>query len=442
MKIAVFGMGYVGVVSAACLARDGHEVIGVDPQPNKVAMIKAGHAPIVERHVDVLIADAAREGRLTATTDAAEAIAAADASLVCVGTPSRPNGSLDTTAVRRVCEQIGAAIKATGKPHLVVLRSTILPGTMKSLVIPTLEEASGRSANDGLRIANNPEFLREGTAVQDYDNPPKTIVGALDETVAEEVLDLYRDLPGPKIATSLEIAEMVKYTDNAWHALKVAFGNEIGAIAKRAGVDSWKVMDIFCQDTKLNISPAYLRPGFAFGGSCLPKDVRALLSTARAWDIDTPVLAGILPSNVAHIDRAFEAVAKSAAVAGSRRIAFLGVSFKAGTDDLRESPQITLAERLIGKGYDLRVFDRSVHLARLTGANKDYLDAHIPHIAEILSDDLDAVLAHGDLVVVGNPDPVFATVPDKLRDDQRMVDLARLAGAGARLGERYVGVNW
>lgn len=438
VRIAVFGLGYVGVVSAACLARDGHAVIGVDPQPVKVDLVNAGQAPIVEKYVGELVQEAVARGALRATADAAEAVAASEMSLVCVGTPSRRNGSLDTSAVERVCGEIGAAVARAGRPHLVVMRSTILPGTMRGLVIPALERAAGMAQGPVLRIANNPEFLREGTAVFDYDNPPKTVAGSDDPAVAAEVLALYAGLPGPKFAVPLAVAEMVKYADNAWHAVKVAFGNEIGNIAKAVGVDSWQVMDIFCEDTKLNISPAYLRPGFAFGGSCLPKDVRALAFRGRDLDLRLPLLDSLLPANEEQVARAFERIL----AAGRRRIAFLGISFKAGTDDLRESPQVTLVERLIGKGCELRIYDRNVHLARLTGANRAYIAGVIPHIAEILSDDLDAVLAHGDLVVIGNAAPEFRGLGARLGPEVRVIDLARIPGLAEALGERYDGINW
>lgn len=438
MKIAVFGLGYVGIVSAACLARDGHVVIGVDPQPTKVDLVNGGKPPIIEKGVAELIADAVENGRLRATTSPAEAVKAADLSLVCVGTPSRKNGSLETGAVERVCEEIGAAIAAKDKPHTVVIRSTILPGTMRGIVIPTLEKAVGAKAKELLRIANNPEFLRESTAVYDYDNPPKTVVGSEDASVAQSVLDLYADLPGPKIATRLEIAEMVKYADNSWHAVKVAFANEIGNIAKAVGVDSWDVMDIFCQDTKLNISPYYMKPGFAFGGSCLPKDVRALTFKGRDLDLDLPLLNSLIPTNAGQIDRAVEMIADY----GVRNVAFLGISFKAGTDDLRESPQVTLVERLIGKGFNLRIYDKNVHLSRLLGANRAYIEGAIPHIADILSDDMEAVAAHGDLVIIGNPAPEFKFLGPKLRADQKVLDLARIPGLQGDLGERYSGINW
>ncbi|RDD62378.1 nucleotide sugar dehydrogenase [Ferruginivarius sediminum] len=437
-KIAVFGLGYVGVVSAACLARDGHKVVGVDPQPEKVRLVREGKPPIVEQFVGELIEEGVRTGALTATTDAAEAVAASDMSLVCVGTPSRRNGSLDTAAVARVCEQIGAAIRGTTGRHVVVMRSTILPGTMRGVVIPTLEKASGMTAGEGFHVANNPEFLRESTAVYDYDNPPKTVVGATDPATASEVLSLYEALPGPKIATTVDVAEMVKYADNAWHALKVAFGNEIGNLAKAVGVDSHAVMDIFCQDEKLNISPYYLKPGYAFGGSCLPKDLRALTYKGRELDLDLPLLNSIMPSNQHQIERAFERVASY----GVRRVAFLGISFKSGTDDLRESPQVALVERLIGKGYDLQIYDRNVHMARLTGANREYIVNVIPHISQLLSDDFDAVLEHGELVVIGNPAPEFKGLAARLREDQKLLDLVRTPGASDGLGTRYDGINW
>ena len=438
MRIAVFGLGYVGIVSAACLARDGHQVIGVDPQREKVDLVNSGRTPIVEQYVGELVGEGVAAGRLAATTSAAEAVAKSEMSLVCVGTPSRKNGSLDVGAVERVCEEIGAAVRAGGVSHTVVIRSTILPGTMRGLVIPALERAAGPAASDLLKVANNPEFLRESTAVYDYDNPPKTVVGAADPATAERVLALYEALPGPKIATRLEVAEMVKYADNAWHATKVAFANEIGNIAKAAGVDSWEVMDIFCRDEKLNISSYYLRPGFAFGGSCLPKDVRALAYKGRELDLELPLLNALLPTNAAQVERALELVAAS----DRRRIAFLGISFKSGTDDLRESPQVALVERLIGKGYDLRIYDRNVHLARLVGANRTYIEEVIPHIADILSDDLAGTVAHGDLVVIGNGAPEFKGLAELMRPDQQVLDLVRVAGLREALGKRYDGVNW
>jgi GDP-mannose 6-dehydrogenase len=437
MRIAVFGLGYVGAVSAACLARDGHEVVGVDLKASKVSMINDGKTPIVEKYVGEMIADGANSGRLRATQSAAEAVAASELSLICVGTPSRSNGSLDTSAVEHVCSEIGAALRGGTDPHTVVLRSTVLPGTMRSLVIPALEAASGRDAGSGLHIANNPEFLRESTAVEDYDHPPKTVIGALDEETAARVAALYADIDAPLFLTSVETAELVKYADNAWHAVKVAFANEIGSLSKAVNVDSHDVMDIFCADKKLNISPAYLRPGFAFGGSCLPKDLRALIYRGKTLDVETPLLTGTILSNKRQIERAFEIITET----GRKNIAFLGISFKADTDDLRESPQVALVEQLLGKGYNVRIYDRNVHVARLTGANRDYINDHIPHIADILCDDLESIVAEGEVVVIGNRAAEFRTVPAMMRPTQRLVDLVRIP-LPENFPCRYDGVNW
>lgn len=437
MRIAVFGLGYVGSVSAACLARDGHRVIGVDPQPSKVELINAGKTPIVEKYVGEMIASAVEQKRLSASDDAAAAIAQSDISLICVGTPSLPNGSLDTSAIQHVCEEIGKALYGRTTPHTVVLRSTVLPGTMRDLVIPTIEKASGRDERSGLFIANNPEFLRESTAVEDYDNPPKTVIGAREDATARRVAALYHGIEAPLVLTSIEAAELVKYADNAWHAVKVAFANEVGSLSKALSVDSHEVMDIFCMDRKLNISPAYLRPGFAFGGSCLPKDLRALIYRGKTLDVETPLLRGVVDSNRRQIERAFEIITES----GRKQISFLGISFKADTDDLRESPQVALVEMLLGKGYQVRVYDRNVHIARLTGANRVYINNHIPHIADILSDDLEDVVARGEVIVIGNRAAEFRGVPGMLSSDQRLVDLVRVP-IPENFACRYDGVNW
>ena len=359
MRISVCGLGYVGAVSSACMAAGGHEVIGVDKNVTKVELIGSGHSPIIETGVDEIIREAASDGRLKATTSTAEAIRASEISLVCVGTPSEHNGSLKLDYVRKVCEEIGTALRDLDRYHVIVIRSTILPGTMRSVVIPTLEQYSGKKANVDFGVCFNPEFLREGTAVNDYYHPPKTVVGESDARAGDRLLKLYEGLTAPVFRTSLETAEMVKYVDNTWHALKVGFANEIGSIAKALSIDSFEVMDIFCRDTKLNLSPYYLRPGYAFGGSCLPKDVRALTYRARTLDVETPILGSILPSNQAHVQRGIELVITE----GKRKVGILGFSFKAGTDDLRESPIVELVERLIGKGYDLRVYDSNVRIA-------------------------------------------------------------------------------
>lgn len=437
MNIAVFGLGYVGAVSAACLARDGHDLVGVDPQAAKVAMIGKGLSPIVEKHVGDMILDAVTAGRLRATTDAAEGVAASDLGLVCVGTPSRKNGDLDVKAVENVCAEIGAALADSDRPYTVVIRSTVLPGTMRGIVMPALARASGRDIGRGLKVANNPEFLRESTAVEDYDNPPKIVIGAGDEETARDVASLYERISAPRFVTSVEVAELVKYADNAWHAVKVAFANEVGSIGKAIGIDSHEVMDIFCADEKLNISKAYLKPGFAFGGSCLPKDLRALLYRAKTLDVEAPLLAGAVASNRRQIERAFEMIADG----GRRKVAFLGISFKADTDDLRESPQVALVEQLIGKGYDVRIYDRSVRIAQLTGSNRDYINSAIPHIADILGDDLEETVRSGDVVVIGNRAAEFRAVPLMMSPPQRLVDLVRTP-LPKDFQCAYEGVNW
>lgn len=437
MKISVFGMGYVGVVAAGCMAADGHEVIGVDPNPTKVDLINQGVPPIVEKDIGEIVAAAVAKGLLRATADVAAAVRDSDISLVCVGTPSRLNGALDLSYVRKVCEEIGAALKAKPGFHVVVARSTMLPGTMREVVIPTLEEASGKRAGVDFGVCNNPEFLREGTAVFDYRNPPKTVIGETDHRSGDILAALYKGLTAPLVRTTVETAEMVKYTDNVWHALKVTFANEIGNVCKALQIDSHQVMEIFCKDTKLNLSPYYLKPGFAFGGSCLPKDVRALTYKARALDVELPVLNAILPSNELQIERGYEMVTAT----GKRRIGVLGFSFKAGTDDLRESPVVEVIERLIGKGYDLRLFDKNVNLAALTGANRDYILNHIPHMSRLMVDSVDAVLEHAEVILVGNGAPEFKEALSRVRAGQQVIDLVRIDNRRSEEGH-YDGICW
>lgn len=434
MRIGVFGLGYVGVVAAGCLAEDGHQVIGVDTNVSKVDLINRGESPIIERDIGKIIARAVANGSLRAVGEAGEAIASCDISLICVGTPSQMNGSLDLSYVRRVCEEIGDGLRAKDEWHLIVVRSTILPATMRSLIIPVLEERSGKRAGQGFGICNNPEFLREGSAVYDYNNPPKTVIGEIDNRSGETLAALYSKLSAPLIRTSIEVAEAVKYVDNTWHALKVAFANEIGSFCKEMNIDSHKVMDIFCQDTKLNLSSYYMRPGFAFGGSCLPKDVRALTHKASKLDLDLPLLSAILPSNRSHIDRGYQMIVNGP----GRRIAVLGFSFKAGTDDLRESPLVELIERLIGKGYDLRLYDRNVSLAALKGANRDYILNHIPHISRLLNSDIDAALAGAEIIVIGNASPEFGGL--QFSPSQRVIDFVRIEKSIASAG--YEGICW
>jgi len=437
MKISIFGMGYVGAVSAGCLAQDGHTVIGVDPYQPKVDLINQGQTPVIEKDIGEIISKAASDGLLSATQDVREAVFGSDISLICVGTPSQLNGSLDLKYVRKVCEEIGQALKEKSDFHVVVARSTMLPGTMRTLVIPILEEYSGKKAGTDFGVCNNPEFLRESTAVYDYYNPPKTVIGETDSKAGEMLASLYAEMDAPMVRTSVETAELVKYTDNVWHALKVGFANEIGNIAKSVGIDGHEVMEIFCKDTKLNLSPYYMKPGFAFGGSCLPKDVRALTYKARSMDINTPILNSIIPSNENQIAKGLSMITEK----GNKKVGILGFSFKAGTDDLRESPLVEVIERLLGKGYDIRLYDKNVKIASLVGANKDYILNAIPHISKLMVDNIDDVLAHAETIVIGNGSEEFLTVLDKLKSGQVIVDLVRISDSRSKQ-DVYDGICW
>lgn len=436
MRISIFGLGYVGAVSAGCLAADGHEVIGLDPNQTKVDLINKGLTPIIEKDIAEMITKSVAEGKLRATTDVREAVMGSDISLICVGTPSQLNGNLDLSFVRRVCEEIGSAIKDKDSFHVVVARSTMLPGSMRNVVIPNLELCSGKKAAVDFGVCNNPEFLREGTAVYDYYNPPKTVIGESDSRAGDLLVKLYEKMNAPLIRTDLETAEMVKYTDNNWHALKVAFANEIGNICKAVGIDGHKVMEIFCQDTKLNLSPYYMKPGFAFGGSCLPKDVRALTYKGKSLDLDLPLLNAIMPSNQRQIEKAISMITGK----GRRKIGILGFAFKAGTDDLRESPIVDVIEYLIGKGYELKLYDKNVNLAALTGANRDYILNHIPHISKLMVETMDEVLNHAETLVIGNGAEEFRSIPGNLKAGQVVVDLVRIIKE--RSGDRYDGICW
>lgn len=436
MKISIFGLGYVGAVSAGCLATDGHEVIGVDPNRTKVELINQGTTPIIEKDIGEMIAATVKSGHLRATADVRDAVFGSDMSLICVGTPSQLNGNLDLSHVRKVCQEIGAAIAEKDTFHVVVARSTMLPGSMRSLVIPTLEAASGKVAGVDFGVCNNPEFLREGTAVHDYYHPPKTVIGESDEKAGALLVQLYEKMDAPLVRTDVETAEMVKYTDNTWHAVKVAFANEIGNICKAVGIDGHKVMEIFCQDTKLNLSPYYMKPGFAFGGSCLPKDVRALTYKARSLDLDLPLLNAILPSNHKQVEKGIKMIVDK----GARKVGILGFSFKAGTDDLRESPLVDVIEYLLGKGYELKLYDKNVNLAALTGANQDYILNHIPHISKLMVTNMQDVLDFADTIVIGNGAAEFKTVPASLKPHQHIVDLVRISKEQS--GEQYDGICW
>lgn len=436
MKISVLGLGYVGAVSAGCLAADGHMVIGTDPNKRKVDLINKGRSPIVEKDIGTMIADAVDARRLRATSDPADAVRNSEISLVCVGTPSQENGNLDLTYVENVCKDIGLALKGKNAHHLVVVRSTMLPGSMRNTVIPLLEKHSGKIACRDFDVCLNPEFLREGSAVYDYYHPPKIVIGEAVPGAGSALAALYENLDAPVIRTDIETAEMVKYTDNAWHALKVSFANEIGNLCKAVGIDSHRVMQIFSQDQKLNLSAYYMRPGFAFGGSCLPKDVRALIYKGRSLDLDLPLMNAIIPSNRKQIEHGLKLITSK----GVKKIGILGFAFKAGTDDLRESPMVEVIEYLLGKGYVLRLYDKSVNLAAITGANQDYILNRISHISSLMVNSVDEVLQHADTIVIGNASDEFKDVLHRIRPHQSVVDLVRISQE--KSGYQYDGICW
>ena len=418
-RVSVFGLGYVGAVTAACLAHKGHEVVGVDVNPLKVEMMESGQAPVLEPRLKELIEEGHRSARLRATTDTHSAVHQSDVSFVCVGTPSLRNGCLDLNSVKRCCQDIGEALRSKKGFHTVVIRSTILPGTAMSVIIPAIEEASGKRSGIDFAVCSNPEFTREGCAVSDFLNPTITVLGADNYSHLDALRDLYRDAPGQIFETSLGEAEMVKYVCNAFHALKVTFANEIGSLCTQLNLDVRRVTEIFAADKKLNISKAYLDPGFAFGGSCLPKDLRALTHRAKQLDLDLPLLRAVLPSNKAHLDRAIEAVLETKC----KKISVLGLSFKSGTDDLRESPSVQLIKRLLGEGCDVQVWDKDVSMGRLTGSNRQYIQEEIPHIGARLSTELEDVIAQAEVVVIGTDTIDNETLQAAIRPEQQVVDL-------------------
>ena len=438
MRISVFGIGYVGAVSGGCLASLGHDVLGVDVAPEKVAMLGAGRSPIVEAEIAELIANAVAAGRLRATTDTAQAVAETDVSMIAVGTPSAADGSTSMLAIEAVIHQIGAAVARKPGVHSVVMRSTVPPGTAETVVIPLLEQASGRTLGQGLHYYSNPEFLREGTAVRDFHAPPFTLLGVPDGDGAPVLRELYAPIAAPVHVVPYRIAESVKFLSNAYHALKLAFANEAGAILSEHGVDAPAAFRLFCEDRTLNISPAYLRPGFAFGGSCLPKDVRSFLSLARQKSVAAPMLGQILPSNTAIVERAYEAVARH----GRQPVSLIGLAFKQGTDDLRESPFVTLAERLLGRGFDLRIFDRFVNVAALLGANRAYINREIPHLERLMVASPEAALQHGRIVVVGHIGTEDRASLIAALDGHVVIDLANIAALRQSARSAYQGICW
>ena len=438
MNVSVFGLGYVGSVSAASFAADGHTVVGVDVNPDKVASLNEGRSPIVEKGLDELIRDNVANRRLRATTSTANAVAATDLSLICVGTPSRRNGSLDLSYLERVCEQIGESLIDKNAYHVVIVRSTVLPGTTHGVVIPALERTSRKKYGTGFGVTVNPEFLREGTAINDFRTPPMTLVGHNYISDGQPTEALYTKVDAQLVITSIRTAEMIKYASNTWHALKVCFANEVGNLCKRLEIDSHEVMDIFCRDEKLNLSSYYMKPGFAFGGSCLPKDVRAMQYRAKELDLDMPVIQSILGSNQLQIQHAIDLVVET----GKRNVGLLGFSFKAGTDDLRESPIVILAEALLGKGYSLRIYDKNVSMARLVGANKEYINTQIPHLSSLLTESVDEVIDESDVIVVGNGSPEFAEALRRTRSDQIVIDLFRVDVERDAIPAAYTGICW
>ncbi len=438
MNISVFGLGYVGAVVCGCLTKLGHSVVGVDVRAAKVRLVNAGQSPIAEPGLAELLAEAQRSGRLRASEDTAEAVLATDLSMICVGTPSGPDGDLDLSFVQRVCEQIGAALRTKSTFHAVVMRSTVLPGSVEGTMVPALEAASGKVCGRDFGVAMNPEFLREATAIQDFFHPPKTVVGARPGDAAGDMTAaIYQGLEAPLIRTSVKTAEMVKYVDNVFHALKITFANEIGGVCKALGIDSHEVMDIFCQDRKLNISPAYLKPGFAFGGSCLPKDLRGLLGAARRLAVPLPVIAAIGVSNRGQVERAVEIVMAS----GARRIGLLGVAFKAGSDDLREAPVVALVEALLQHGCTVRLYDTVVKRSLDAGIGF-YLEERLPHLIPLFTSDLEEIVAASEFLVIGQRTPAMRELMEKLPAGKRVLDLVRVPAADAKPPTGYEGLSW
>lgn len=438
MKIGIFGLGYVGCVTAACLAADGNHVVGIDVNPLKVEMLNAGQSPIIEPGLDALIREGIGSGRLGASQNHTQVVLDSDLSLICVGTPSNDNGSLKLDYVMNVCEQIGAALRQKQGYHVVVVRSTVLPGTVEEKLIPILERASGRKAGVDFGVCMNPEFLREGSAIKDYYQPSLVMIGEIDQRSGDRLQPIYQPVKAPLIRSTIRTAEMVKYTCNAFHALKIVFGNEIGNLAKANGVDGQEVMDIICQDKQLNISTTYLRPGFAFGGSCLPKDLRAILYRAKELDVECPMLGSLLPSNQHHVQLGIRMIEKT----HRHNIGILGLSFKAGTDDTRESPIIAMIETLIGRGYHVRIYDEKIQLARLIGANKSYLEKELPHITSQMCASLEELVDQSEVLVIANGSPEFKQVPQMMRPDQVLIDLIGIAKDAGDLDSRYQGICW
>jgi GDP-mannose 6-dehydrogenase len=437
MNISVFGLGYVGVVTAVCLAKEGHRVIGVEINREKVRQVSMGKSPIVEAYIDDIISDTVKHGGLRATTDTQAAITESEVSMICVGTPSKENGDVNLAQVLSVSGEIGRSIAGKKKFHMLVYRSTVPPGTVEKAIIPALEHETGGKAGINFDVFFNPEFMREGSSVDDFYNPPFTVVGLQPGRSAQTVRELYSFLQAPFRTTSIRTAEMLKYVCNSWHALKVCFGNEVGTLARLLGMDGHEVMELFMLDAKQNLSGMYLKPGYAYGGACLPKDVRGLLYQARKVDFQAPLLASIPHSNEYHLNEGYKLVTSFK----KRKIGFLGLAFKGGTDDLRESPLVLLAEMLIGKGYDLLIFDKNVNIARIVGSNKSYIEKEIPHIERLLASSIADVVGHAEVIVVGNSDPEYFSVIKSIKD-RDVVDLVRAVDFPSEMGLNYHGICW
>jgi len=438
MKVSILGLGYVGCVSAACLAKDGNEVIGMDVNPVKVELLASGKSPIVEPGLNELIEQSVQNGRLQVSTDVLYTVKNTSVSLICVGTPSNDNGSLKLDYVKTVCREIGEALGQKDDYHVVAVRSTVLPGTVEELLIPILEKSSGKKAGADFGVCMNPEFLREGSAIKDYYKPSYVVIGEWDQKSGDVVSELYKNIDAPAFRVPLRIAEMVKYVSNTYHALKITFANEVGNLSKAQGIDGQRVMEIFCTDTQLNISATYLRPGYAFGGSCLPKDVRALLYRAKELDVDCDVLGSVLPSNLRQIELSVKMVEKT----GKKKVGFLGLSFKPDTDDLRESPAVILAETLLGKGYSIKIYDDKVELSRLIGANKAFLENELPHIASLMCHSMEELIEQSEVLIITNGSKAFRQVPELMNKQQVLIDLVGVAKEGRDLPGAYEGIGW